>query len=268
VDGPTMNPWRRTGRPLVIAHRGQSADVPENTLESFARAVELGAEMIEGDVQLSRDGRLVMMHGMLEQSTNGRGYAGDFSWDELRRLDAGSWFGPGSAGLRIPSLEAVLDLAIDLDVPVCVDVKGHTAPDAAATAEAVADLVRVRAGADRTLLNCFHYDAFPAARQVLPGIDIVPDVTSEMSEDPRATVELARSLRSPITMHHADMPASTVSALHEAGVAVWVWGVTDDASIARSVLQGVDGILGHDVAVVATVVDRLRSPAGPAVAGP
>src|SRR5882762_10388800 len=93
VDGPETNPWRRNWRPLVIAHRGQSVDVPENTLDSFARAVDLGAELIEGDVQSSRDGRLAMMHGTLEQSTNGTGYAGDFTWEELQRLDAGSWLG-------------------------------------------------------------------------------------------------------------------------------------------------------------------------------
>ena len=59
-------------------------------------------------------------------------------------------------------------------------------------------------------------------------------------------------------MHHAAMPASTVSALQAAGVAVWVWGVTDEESIARSVSQGVDGILSKDVAAVVKVLDRLR----------
>lgn len=258
VDGPETNPWRRNWRPLVIAHRGQSADVPENTLDSFTRAIDLGAELIEGDVQLSRDGRLAMMHGTLEQSTNGSGYAGDFTWDQLQQLDAGGSFGPEFAGLRIPSLESVLDLARDRDVPVCIDVKGATAGEAAATATAVTELVRSRAEAHRALINCFHYDAFAAVRRILPGIDVVPDITSEMSADPDATVELARSLRASITMHHADMPASTVSSLQAAGFAVWVWGVTDEESIARSVSQGVDGILSQDVTPVVNVLDRLR----------
>jgi glycerophosphoryl diester phosphodiesterase len=63
VGGPGAGRWRREWRPLVIAHRGQPAQVPENTLESFARSVDLGAELIEGDVQLTCDGRLAMMHG-------------------------------------------------------------------------------------------------------------------------------------------------------------------------------------------------------------
>jgi glycerophosphoryl diester phosphodiesterase len=259
VGSQEMNPWRRGWRPLVVAHRGQSAQVPENTLASFVRAIELGAEMIEGDVQLSNDGRLAMMHGTLEQSTNGSGQAKDFSWDQLQRLDARSSFGPEFAGIRIPSLESVLDLASDMRVPVCVDMKGATVRDAVATALAVAALVRSRAAEDRTVLNCFHYDALRAARRVLPAIPVVPDITSEVSEDPIATVQLARSLEAPITMHHADIPTSTVSSLHEAGVAVWIWGVTDEASIARSVSQGVDGILSQDVTAVVKVLDRLRS---------
>jgi glycerophosphoryl diester phosphodiesterase len=259
VDSREINPWRRQGwRPLVAAHRGQSAQVPENTLDSFARAIELGAEMIECDVQLSNDGRLVMMHGTLEQSTNGSGHARDFSWDELQRLDAGGFFGPEFAGLRIPSLESVLELASDKGVPVCVDIKAATATDAIDTVRAVAELVGSRAVEDRTVLNSFHYDALRAARRVLPGIVVVPDVTPEVSEDPIAAVQLARSLEALITMHHHDIPTATVSALHDAGVAVWVWGVTDEASIARSVSQGVDAILSQDVAAVVEVLDRLR----------
>ena len=260
MDAPGTSPWRRSSRPLVIAHRGQSAEVPANTLESFARAIDLGAEVIEADVQMSRDDRLVMLHGRLGESTDASGVAADLTWDELRRLDAGAHFGPAFAGLQVPSLEEVLDLARDRHVPVCIDVKGATPSDASATAMAVAELIRSRAGTDRTLVNCFHYEAFGAARRILPEIDVVPDVTSEVSTDPTATVALARALGAPITMHDAALPAATVAALHAAGVAVWVWDVTDDESIARSVSQGVDGILGKDVAAVVKVLDRLCPP--------
>lgn len=268
MDGPETNPWRRTSRPLVIAHRGQSADVPENTLASFARAVDLGAELIEADVQSSRDGHLAMMHGTLEQTTNGYGYTRDFTWEELQRLDAGSWLGPGFAGLRIPGLGSVLDLARDRDVPVCIDVKGATASDAISTATAVAELIRSRAETHRTLINSFHYDALAAARRILPGIDVVPDITSELSEDPDATVELARAVGASITMHHAALPTATVSALHDAGFAVWVWSATDEEAINRAVGQGVDGILSQDVPPLVQVLDRLRPRADPIPAEP
>ncbi len=67
MDNTGTNPWRRSSRPIVIAHRGQSSEVPANTLASFARAIDLGAEVIEADVQMSRDDRLVMLHGRLEE---------------------------------------------------------------------------------------------------------------------------------------------------------------------------------------------------------
>jgi glycerophosphoryl diester phosphodiesterase len=84
-----------------------------------------------------------------------------------------------------------------------------------------------------------------------------------------ATVELARGLGAPITMHEAAIPAATVSALQEAGVAVWVWGVTDEESIARGVSQGVDGILGKDIAALVKALDRLcpRIDQSPAASG-
>lgn len=257
MDVVEMNPWRRS-RPLAVAHRGQSASVPDNTLESFARAIELGAEMIEGDVQMSRDGHLAMMHdATIERTTNGTGRVADLRWDELQRLDASGQFGAEFPGLRIPSLDAVLELADSKRVPVCVDVKAGSTVEAIATATAVADLIRRRAAADRVVLNSFHYDAFAAAKRVLPELQVVPDISSEVSDDPPATVRLARSLAALITMNHADLPTETVALLHDAGVAVWVWGVTGEASVARSVEQGVDGILGQDISTIVKVLDRL-----------
>ncbi len=77
--------------PIVrIAHRGASADYPENTLLAFRRAVELGVDMIELDVQLTRDGELVVLHDeTLERTTNGHGAVREYSYAELRTLDAG-----------------------------------------------------------------------------------------------------------------------------------------------------------------------------------
>ncbi|RFU61520.1 glycerophosphodiester phosphodiesterase family protein [Bacillus sp. V59.32b] len=98
------------GSPLKIAHRGASGYCPENTLASCKKAVELGADFIEIDVQLSRDGNLVVIHDpTLERTTNGKGYVRDYNFVELQQLDAGSWFHPDFKNERIPSLEEVFD---------------------------------------------------------------------------------------------------------------------------------------------------------------
>ena len=106
------DPWRGRFGVAVIAHRGFSGKAPENTLAAFRKAVEIGADMIEFDVRFCRDGRLVVFHDdTLERTTSGKGRVADFTFDQLRQLDAGAWFGPAFTGERIPSLKEVLDLS-------------------------------------------------------------------------------------------------------------------------------------------------------------
>src|SRR5262245_679720 len=106
---------------LVIAHRGASGTCPENTLAAFRRAVEVGADMIELDVQLTRDDAVVVMHDWtLDRTTDGSGAVGERALDELRPLDAGRWFAPEFAGERVPTLAAVLDA---VPIPINVELK-------------------------------------------------------------------------------------------------------------------------------------------------
>ncbi|MDP9147296.1 MAG: glycerophosphodiester phosphodiesterase [Acidobacteriota bacterium] len=109
---------------LVIAHRGASGHAPENTLASFKKAIALGATFIETDLQLSRDARLVAIHDeTVNRTTNGKGAVHDMTLAELRRLDAGSWFGSEFAGERIPTLEEILAFAKKYDVVFYLELK-------------------------------------------------------------------------------------------------------------------------------------------------
>ena len=99
--------------PLVIAHRGDSAHRPENTLASFAAALELGAELVEFDIQLTRDGHVVVIHDpVLDRTTSGRGPVREHTLGEIRALSAGypDRFGSDFAGERVPTLAEVLHL--------------------------------------------------------------------------------------------------------------------------------------------------------------
>lgn len=119
--------------PLLIAHRGASAYAPEHTLEAFELAIEQGADFIQPDLHVSRDGHLVVIHDVtLDRTTDvadvypwrfredraedggviRRWYVRDFTLAELKRLDAGSWFGARFAGARIPTFDEVLELAV------------------------------------------------------------------------------------------------------------------------------------------------------------
>jgi glycerophosphoryl diester phosphodiesterase len=115
---------RNLSTPILIAHRGGSAEAPENTMAAFRHAVEIGARFVELDVQMSRDGELVVMHDeTVDRTTNGTGAIHNTTFEELRRLDAGSWFGPHFAGQKIPTLREVLELCVNSGVGVVIELK-------------------------------------------------------------------------------------------------------------------------------------------------
>lgn len=96
----------------VIAHRGASAYAPENTLASFKKAIEIGAHWFELDVHLSKDNKLVVIHDDdLKRVTGVEGKVTEKTWNELKKLDAGTWFSPQFKGERLPLLEDALRLA-------------------------------------------------------------------------------------------------------------------------------------------------------------
>ncbi|ERK41888.1 glycerophosphodiester phosphodiesterase family protein [Levilactobacillus brevis ATCC 14869 = DSM 20054] len=97
----------------VIAHRGSKGTRPENTLLAFQAALDAGADGIETDVQLSRDGQMVIMHDeKVDRTTNGSGLIKDLTLAQLKQLDAGSHFGREFAGTKIPTLDEVIQLLI------------------------------------------------------------------------------------------------------------------------------------------------------------
>ena len=120
----------KSSRPLIIGHRGASGLEPENTLASFRRALELGADGVECDIHLSRDGQAMVIHDpTLQRTTNGNGAVAEMDLAQLRRLDAGH-------GERIPTLEELLELIRGRGQVFCeLKGKGSAAPAAKVVAE-------------------------------------------------------------------------------------------------------------------------------------
>ncbi len=110
----------------ICAHRGASATHPENTLASLREAVRLGVHMIEFDVALTRDGRLVLMHdASVDRTTDGSGAVADLTLAELKRLDVGSWKDPKFALERIPTFDDALSI-MPVNVWLNVHIKGDS----------------------------------------------------------------------------------------------------------------------------------------------
>jgi glycerophosphoryl diester phosphodiesterase len=119
---------------VVSGHRGLKAAYPENTLLAFQKALEAGVDMLEFDLRLTKDGHLAVIHDeTVDRTTNGTGRVGDYTLSELKRLDAGGWFGKAFEGLRIPTLEELCELLSGRpDVLLNVEIKpAATAVEAA-----------------------------------------------------------------------------------------------------------------------------------------
>lgn len=108
----------------VIAHRGASAYAPENTLAAFVKAAELGATWVEFDVMLAACGQAIIFHDeTLERTTDGEGEVRDFTYAELKKLDAGGWFSPEFAGQKIPSLSELFDCLASHGLGANIEIK-------------------------------------------------------------------------------------------------------------------------------------------------
>ncbi|MEA2518836.1 MAG: glycerophosphoryl diester phosphodiesterase [Chloroflexota bacterium] len=259
------NPWRRSA-PLALAHRGQRATVPEQTLDAYETAIRLGADGVETDVQLTADGRLAMIHDLtVDRTTNGRGPVAAHDWAELRSLDAGSWFSEAFVGCRIPSLEETIELIVGAGVVLCVEIKGDGAV-APRTAAAVARIVRARGLVDQVFISSFDHAALAVARTALGAPLLAPERLPEAGpSDPQTAAAQAIALDAAVLQHRwEDLTPEVAAALHEAGTAIWTWPIDDPIAIQRSVELGADGIIGDDVALLLAGLGRAAPPAAAA----
>jgi glycerophosphoryl diester phosphodiesterase len=174
---PTNHPLLDLERRRVVAHRGGAALRPENTLEAFENGVAVGADALELDVHLSRDGVVVVCHDeSVDRTTNGRGPVSGFTADDLGSLNAGYRFGEAEGfpfrahGCRVPRLREVLEC---FTVPLIIELKGRNLDLAAAAVEEVR-----RAGAlGRVCFGSFSVALLEEARAC--GEDVVTSAGTE-----------------------------------------------------------------------------------------
>lgn len=155
---------------INFAHRGASAYCPENTMASFTRAVELGASGIETDVQMTKDGRLVLIHDeSLERTAGKKAWVKDLTWEELQSLDTGGWFHEDFKGEKLPALEQLLELASDKDIIVNIELKNgfFQYPE---LEQKVIDMVRRYGMAERTIISGFNHYSLRECHRIAPDI--------------------------------------------------------------------------------------------------
>lgn len=198
----------------VAAHRGARTWAPENTLAAFSAALSKGAKALELDVHLTSDGRVVVIHdALVDRTTDGSGLVGNFSSDDIKRLDAGSWFSPQFAGETVPFLGEVLELT-EGEAVLHVELKGR--PGYLLAAEVV-KVVRAAEAVDRVILMSFDLDSALAARRAGPEFTVLPIVGAPLEDQ----LGFVRSTGLSGLNQNADYWAQgTVERFHELGLIV------------------------------------------------
>lgn len=148
------------GEIILAAHRGDRKCCPENTLPAFASAIDFGADMIETDIHMTRDGQLIILHDRNTKRTTGHdGWSNEMTYEEIRKLDAGAWFGEEFAGTRIPSVEEFIAQIKDTDLRVNWELKDYpreVGDDFAfAAADRLISMIDEHNLRERSMLNSF-----------------------------------------------------------------------------------------------------------------
>ncbi len=219
----------------VIAHRGASGTRPENTLVAFRRAFELGAHMIELDVQPTRDGAVVVMHDdTLERTTNGRGRVTTHRLTDLQTLDAGTWFAPAYAGERIPTRGEVLTA---VPIPINVELKPGKDPG---FEERALEVVAAAGALDRIVFSSFDAESLLRLRAASAEAAI-----AVLWYRRRLAAALHLAGRAGAIALHLRKDAVSPAGVREAtaaGLEVRAWTVNDPADSAALEAAGVRGV--------------------------
>ena len=237
--------WRRIGRPRIWAHRGASAHKPENTLEAFEHARAAGADGIELDVRLDRDGHVVVFHDKDLQRLCGQpGRIEDLSADERKQLRV--------SGCAVPLLAEVFDVLGDLELNV--EIKSNSPGRNGAVVEAAANVIRQSGHADQVLVSSF--DPF----SLLQFYRKLPDVALAFLFGADQTLPirkgwLARAMGATV-LHpeHTLCTPDNVKAWHTSGRPINAWTVDDPEEMKRLDALGIDGIFTNDPALARGVL--------------
>lgn len=155
--------------PRLIGHRGVARYAPENTLEGLHAAADMGMKWVEFDVKLTRDGVPILFHDdTLDRTTNGTGSVAQRTLEDLRQLEAGSWFADSFSGIKIPTLEDAVSVLLERNLGCNLEIKPCPGREVE-TAEATLDLLsRLWDWGEGLLISSFSYASLEAAHDMAP----------------------------------------------------------------------------------------------------
>jgi glycerophosphoryl diester phosphodiesterase len=253
--------------PSTVAHRGASGLAPENTLAAVRAAVALGADAVEVDLHRTGDGALVVVHDhTLTRTTDiarrlpGRAgcRVGELTHDEVRALDAGSWFSPSYAGERVPLLTEVLDLLRGSGTGLLLEVK-DPASYPGIEADVATALREASTGGSPTgrhvVVESFDHASMLRLKQIVPSVPV-----GLLGAPPRRLLPRLAGWADQVNPAARWLRRCYVDAVHDAGLDCQPWTVDDPAAMARLAHLGVDGVITNRPDLLDHVLQRTRTP--------
>jgi len=241
---------------LVIAHRGSSQKAPENTLPAIKKAVRDGADMIEIDVQLTKDQRVVVIHDeWLHRTTNGEGFVFQTPLETIKKLDAGSWFNPRYKGTQVPTLEEVLDFVKDHAIQLQIELKNSLIPYPGLE-EKVIQLIKLYNLEDRVILSSFRQNSLLLCKQLAPeirrGLLCWSATESIYHQEKWSRLELY-SIHPNILLLH-----SKFASFQEKGYKIFPYVIERKRELQKCIQLNMDGVFTNSPSIVKKILSSKR----------
>jgi glycerophosphoryl diester phosphodiesterase len=242
-------------KPILLAHRGDLAHAPENTLPSFRQAIEKGADGVELDAKLTSDGHVIVFHDTtVDRTTNGSGKVASFSLERIRSLDAGSWFHENFKGTQVPLLEEVFE-TVGPDRLINIELTNYSTPRDG-LADKVCELIKHHGNQKQILFSSFFSSNLKRSAQLLPevprGLLAMPGIVGIWARSFGFTFGEYQALHP----HISSVSREQVQRVHRLKRRVHVWTANQAEEIIKLRDWGVDAIFTDDPAAALRALGR------------
>ncbi|MCL2023851.1 MAG: glycerophosphodiester phosphodiesterase [Oscillospiraceae bacterium] len=245
----------------IIAHRGASKHAPQNTLPAFQLAIDMGANGIETDVHLSKDGVLIICHDYtIDGTSNGSGDVNEMTYEELLQYDFGGYKGEEFTGTKIPTLIECLEVCKDLEI-LDIELK-RPRNGSMEIVEKTLALVEDMGLTEKLLLSSFDKNVIVAAKEINPKVKTAliysiseiesPDL-EEILDDPVAYVKKCRA--DAVHPFALMINEDYIEDMHEAGIEVNPWTINSPESIKSLLDIKGDGVITDVPDIAKQVID-------------
>lgn len=230
-------------RPIVVAHRGVPSLAPENTMAGYELSYELGADLIETDIQATKDGHIVVMHDTtVDRTTDGTGRVSDLTLEEIKELDAGSYFGSEFEGEEVPTLIEFLEGFKDRDVVLLVELK-----DTDIEAQVIEEIEQTGME-DQVVLQSFNMESLLKVRELNPEITIgflysagVPSTPEQRIADAEEMLNYATNHGFRLNASYGSLSQEFITYMRQRGMMNMHWTFRDEDALEEQLKQGLIG---------------------------